>query len=202
MAALVLGLAVILFRHSGTFLVVDHPEKSDVLVITQGDSLDAQYWVGLRLLKEGYGRELLLDAHTDTMWFGRSQADLAGEFIRKTAGDAGNVKVCPIEVATTAQEAYAVGKCLKGQPVRAVLLVVSDYHSRRSLTMFSHLLPQYRWSITAVHDPKNFEPQWWRRREWVRTTVVEWEHLLWWEILDRWRLAPLRESGPETNAAE
>ena len=182
---------------------MDHPEKSDVLVITQADSLDAQYWMGMHLLKEGYGRELLLDAHTDTMWFGRSQAEQADEFIRKTAGAAaGYVKVCPIEVATTAQEAYAVGKCLQGQRVRAVLLVVAAYHTRRSLAMFSRLLPRYRWSVTAVRDPKNFEPQWWRRREWIRTTVVEWQHLLWWELVDRWRFAPLRDSGPETNAAE
>ena len=72
------GLVLILFRNSGSFLVVDNRERSDAIVITQADSLDLGYWMGLHLLAEGYGRELLLDARTDRMFFGRSQAEWAG----------------------------------------------------------------------------------------------------------------------------
>jgi hypothetical protein len=66
---------LITFRNSGNFLVVDNREKSDAIVITQGDSLDASYWMGLHLLTNGYGRELLLDARTNRIFFGRSQGD-------------------------------------------------------------------------------------------------------------------------------
>jgi DUF218 domain len=191
LAAVALGLLVILFRSSGDFLVADNRQKSDALVITQGDSLDGQYWTALRLLHEGYGRELLLDARTNLMLFGRSQAELADEFLKKTAGPAaGRVRVCPIAGDTTAQEVYEVGNCLKPIGARSVLLVVDDFHSRRSLAMFSRLMPQYRWSITAVSDPSRFGVRWWQKREWIRTTVVEWQHLLWWEFVDRWRFAP------------
>ena len=55
------GLVLILFRNSGSFLVVDNRERSDAIVITQADSLDMGYRMGLYLLAEGYGRELLLD---------------------------------------------------------------------------------------------------------------------------------------------
>jgi len=63
---------VITFRKSGNFLVVDNREKSDAILITQADSLDAQYWMGLHLLTDGYGRELLLNARADRIFFGRS----------------------------------------------------------------------------------------------------------------------------------
>lgn len=192
LALLAAGLVVIAFRSSGTFLVVDNHEKSDAIVITQSDSLDGAYWMGLRLLADGYGSELLLDARTDRIFFGLSQAEAANEFIGKTAaGFPGRVRVCPIMADTTAQEAYEVANCLKQRPIRSVLLVVDDFHCRRSLAMFSHLLPQYRWSIAPVTYPRNFGPQWWRKREWVRTTIVEWQHILWWEMVDRWRYAPL-----------
>jgi hypothetical protein len=147
--------------------------------------------MGVQLLTDGYGRELLLDARTNRTFFGRSQAEWAGDFITKTAANLpGQVKVCPITADTTAEEVYEAGNCLKGHSIRSVLLVVGDFHCRRSLAIFSRLLPHYHWSIAAVQDPMRFGGHWWLKREWIRTVLVEWQHLLWWEMVDRWRFAP------------
>jgi hypothetical protein len=202
LAAMGLCLLVVTFRNSGNFLVVDNREKSDAILITQGDSLDASYWMGLHLLTDGYGRELLLDARTDRIFFGRSQAEWADDFIRKTSASLpGRVKVCPITADTTAQEVYKVGNCLKGGLIRSVLLVVDDFHCRRSRAIFSRLLPQYRWSIAAVPDAARFGRHWWQKREWIRTALIEWQHMLWWEMVDRWRYAPVVGSLQETQSA-
>jgi uncharacterized SAM-binding protein YcdF (DUF218 family) len=191
LATVGLGFLAIALPNSGNFLVVDNRERSDAIVITQADSLDAAYWIGLRLLTAGYGRELLLDARSNRVFFGRTQAEAAIDFIKKTAaGIPGQVKVCPISADTTVQEVYQVGNCLKNSPIRSVLLLVDDFHCRRSLAIFSHLLPQYRFSIAAVPDASEFGPHWWRKREWIRTAVVEWQHILWWEMVDRWRYQP------------
>ena len=45
LTAVGLGLLAITFRNSGNFLVVDNREKSDAILITQGDLLDASYWM-------------------------------------------------------------------------------------------------------------------------------------------------------------
>ena len=187
--AVLLSIAgIILFRDSGSFLVADNRAKSDAIVITQGDSLDAAYWMGLSLLHEGYGRDLLVDARNNKVYFGRTQSEAAADFIQKTAADVpGQVRVCSIAADTTAKEAYEVGACLKGHGIHSVLLVVDSFHCRRSLLMFSHLLPQYRWSIAPVPVPGDFGTRWWRKREWIRTAVVEYQHLIWWELIDRWR---------------
>jgi DUF218 domain len=191
LAAIGLGLLVMVFRNAGNFLVVDNHEKSDAILITQGDSLDDAYWLALRLLNDGYGRELLFDARSNRIFFGRTQADWAADFIAKTAANLpGQVRVCPITGDTTAEEIYEAGKCLNGHSIHSVIIVVSDFHTRRSLTMFSRLLPHYHWSIAAVQDPMRFGGQWWRKREWIRTAIVEWQHLLWWKMIDRWRFAP------------
>jgi hypothetical protein len=201
LATIGLGLLVITFRNSGNFLIVDNREKSDALLITQADSLDASYCIGLHLLTDGYGRVLLLDARTDRIFFGRSQADWADDFIRKTTANLpGQVNVCPITADTTAQEVYQVGDCLKGGLIRSVLLVVADFHCRRSLAIFSRLLPQYRWSIAAVPDSARFGSHWWRKREWIRTALIEWQHMLWWELVDRWRYAPMVRPPQETRS--
>lgn len=128
LVAIGLILLVLAFRNSGNFLVVDNREKSDAIVTTQGDSLDAAYWLGIHLLSEGYGRELLIDARQNQIFFGRNQAEWARDFIQKTAsGVSGQAKVCPITAGTTAGEVYEVGNCLKGRSIHSVLLVVGDF---------------------------------------------------------------------------
>ena len=78
-------------------------------------------------------------------------------------------------------------KCLK-VPLSRVLLVTSDYHSRRALSVLRQELPQYHWSIAAVHDSSVFLAEhWWQRREWAKTALMEWMKLVWWEAVDRWR---------------
>jgi len=194
-AALIFGALIFLavgFRASGEFLVKDNRVKSDAIVITQGDHLDPAYWMGLQLLRQGYGGTLLMDARTDEISFGSSQAGSATEFMKRTAGELSDrVKVCPITADTTAEEALQVDDCLKRSRAHSVLLLSADFHTRRSLSIFSHLLPRYRWSVAPVTDGRRFGPQWWRKREWIRTAVVEWEHLVWWETLDRWRFRPV-----------
>ena len=100
--------------------------------------------MGLRLLTDGYGRELLLGARTNRVFFGRTQSEWARDFIEKTAANLpGQVKVCPITADTTAPEVYESGNRPKGRLVHSVLLVVDDFHTRRSLAIFSRLLPNY-----------------------------------------------------------
>ena len=195
MALLVLGLLVFAFQKSGSFLVLENGPTSDALVVTQGDSLDDAYWAGLHVLMKGEAHDLFVDARTDRIFFGQSQAALAEDFIRKTATEyVDRVHVCPITAATTAGETYQVQNCLRGRSIRSAMIVVGDFHTRRSVAIFSRLLPQYRWSAMPVHNQSTFDPHWWRRRVWIRTAVVEWQHLLWWELLDRWRFAPM--TGP------
>jgi hypothetical protein len=86
----------VLFRYGGAFLVVDNRQKSDAILVTQADSFDRPYWMGAHLLADGYAGEMLLDARTDHVFFGRNQAEWAGDFILQTAVRVpGRVSVCP-----------------------------------------------------------------------------------------------------------
>ena len=76
---------------------------------------------------------------------------------------------------------------LHPNPISSVLLVTSDFHTRRALSIFKSRLPNYRWSVAACRDDSVFQPDWWRRREWAKTAFMEWTKLIWWEAVDRWR---------------
>jgi uncharacterized SAM-binding protein YcdF (DUF218 family) len=88
---------------------------------------------------------------------------------------------------STAEEAKDVQRCLQDRNVKAIVLVTSDYHTRRALSTFRRRLPQYRWSIAATEEPATFGENWWQHREWAKTALWESMRMGWWEIVDRWR---------------
>jgi uncharacterized SAM-binding protein YcdF (DUF218 family) len=188
---LVLLLALLLFaRFAGSILVRDNPEKSDVIVVLAGDSQDERYRRGMELLRAGYARHLLLDASSDSHYFGHTPAEYAEAFLRQDAKNkdmASQVSVCAFELDSTLTETGYVGKCLEPFHPTNVLLVTSDWHTMRARSIFRHRLPQYHWSVAAAKDPRLFGIRWWRRREWAKITFNEWLKVIWWNVVDRWR---------------
>ncbi|HLI63924.1 MAG TPA: ElyC/SanA/YdcF family protein, partial [Terriglobales bacterium] len=148
-----------------------------------------RYSRGMELLRDGYGKHLLLDA-TTAITYGHSYADLAADMVARTAGPfADEVSVCPIDGDSTKQEAIMAKTCLKAlqPPPHSVILATDDYHTRRALSIFSDRLPQYRWTAAAAQNRFLYGQPWWKHREWAKTYLLEWQKLLWWELFDRWR---------------
>lgn len=182
-------IAVVFFVAAGNYLVVNNMRKSDAIVVLAGDEADDRYYRGLQLLRQGYGRNMLLDA-TTAITYGHSYTELAADLVARTAGqDASRVIVCPIEGDSTKEESTQVGACLATlQPVpHSVLIVTDNYHTRRALSIFENRLPQYHWSAAAADNPYLFGTPWWKHREWAKTYLTEWQKLIWWELFDRWR---------------
>ena len=70
---------------------------------------------------------------------------------------------------------------------RNVIVVTSDFHTRRALSVFTREIPAYKFSVAAAYNPSEFGVQWWRHRQWAKVNFDEWLRLLWWETIDRWR---------------
>src|ERR1051326_2617135 len=136
-AFLVLLLIFLLFALlAGRLLVRDHPEKSDVIVVLAGDSQDQRYRRGMELLRAGYGGHLFLDASSYPSYFGHSPAEYAENFLRQDAGDmAAKVSVCAFEDDSTFSETLFVVKCLEPLHPHNVLIVTSDWHTARALSV-------------------------------------------------------------------
>ena len=100
---------------------------------------------------------------------------------------ASSVSVCPTEGLSTKDESKDFEKCLQGEPVKSVLIVTSDFHTRRALDIFRRELPGRDYSAAAVRDDTQFGTRWWRHRQWAKTLVDEWMRLIWWKVVDQWR---------------
>jgi uncharacterized SAM-binding protein YcdF (DUF218 family) len=175
---------VVLAATSGRFLVVNQPRKSDVIVVLAGET-DRRPARGLELLDQGYASRLILDVPAGTKIYQWDQTELARKYVEGLP-QAGSVAICPIYGHSTRDEAQDVSRCLQGVSARRVLLVTSDFHTRRALSIFSHVLPA-DYSVAAAVDTREFGVQWWRHREWAKTNLGECTKLIWWELVDRWR---------------
>jgi len=186
--SIVIVIAAITFViRCAAFLIINRPQPSDAIVVLAGDSGDQRYWRGIELLHSGYAHELLVDARADQIIWGHTPADYAAAFVKSTASDPpGRIQVCAIRADSTAGEIAYVARCLEPLHPHSVLMVTSDYHTRRALSIAQHTMPQYQWSAAAAWNSTEFGSHWWQHRTWAKTTVLEWQRLLWWELVDRW----------------
>lgn len=175
---------------AGSFLVLNAPHKSDVIIVLAGET-DHRPNRGLALLRQGFAKELILDVPAEAKLFQWTDLELARNYVAALP-DADRISICPIFGLSTAAEAVESAKCATAVGAQEVLLVTSDYHTRRAISTFRKEAPQFRYSIAAVFDPLHFGTQWWRHREWAKVCIDEWVRLTWWETVDRWRFPSSR----------
>ena len=176
---------VALASQAARFLVVDEPTKSDAIVVLAGET-NVRPACALDLLRLGFAPHLFLDAETRDLIYDQRLTDIAQKYVNGLP-DAKRVSICPSVGFSTNEEADDVDRCLQPLGAHRVLLVTSDYHTRRALMIFRHRLPQYQFNAAAARNPQQFGEAWWTHREWAKVTFGEWSKMLWWEAVDRWR---------------
>ncbi|HEX4427598.1 MAG TPA: YdcF family protein [Terriglobales bacterium] len=181
--AALLGLALV--ADSGRFLIVDEPAKSDVIMVLAGDT-DLRPARSLGLLRQGYAPRIILNVPADAKVFGWSEPELARKYVDGLP-EAQSISICSIHGLSTKAEARDASLCLTQAGAKSVLLVTSDFHTRRALSTFKKEVPEYVYSVAATFNADEFGAQWWRHREWAKVNVDEWMRLSWWELIDRWR---------------
>ena len=179
-----------LVREAGFWLVVDTPQKSDLVVVLAGET-EQRPAKGLQMVSQGMAPRMLLDAPAAAQIYHRSQLELAQQYLSGQP-EAGKLSVCPIIGLSTRDEARDVGRCLADPSmglagVRRILLVTSDFHTRRALSIFRHEIPGVEFSSAAAYDPTQFGSRWWEHRQWAKIFFDECVRLVWWNGVDRWK---------------
>jgi hypothetical protein len=183
-ATVLLAIAVFL-GNAGKMLVVDAPESSDLIVVLAGET-DRRPALAIELLKRGYARKIILNVPAQAKVFESSELQLAQKYIQ-TLPQAGVISICPIEGLSTRDEARDAEKCLAREEGRRVLLVTSDFHTRRALNIFRKEIPGKVFSVAAARDDTQFGAKWWAHRQWAKTFLDEGLRWVWWKAVDQWR---------------
>jgi uncharacterized SAM-binding protein YcdF (DUF218 family) len=185
-ALLVLAILLAAFAtQAGYLLVINSPQPSDVILVLAGET-DQRPQRAFQLLHQGYARRIVLDVPAEGKEFGFSDVELAQKYLQQFP-DAASVSICPTEGLSTRDESHDAEKCLQKEAGNRILLVTTDFHTRRALSVFRHELRGRTFSVAAAHEDREFGESWWRHREWAKTCLYEWLRWTWWNAVDRWR---------------
>jgi DUF218 domain len=174
-----------LAANAGSFLVVDAPRPADIIVVLAGET-DRRPARALELLHQGYALRVLLDVPAEARIYDFTQLQLAEKYTQNLP-QAEAIRICPIAGLSTRDESHDVRQCLAGEPGSRVLIVTSDFHTRRALSIFRREVRGKSFSIAAAYDDRQFGRRWWIHRQWAKTFIDEWLRLLWWSAIERWR---------------
>ncbi len=180
----VLGLVTGFALNAGRMLVIDQPRTSDVILVLAGET-EHRPARALQLLGEGYTRKIVLDVPAEGQVYEFSLLQLAARYVENLPQKA-SISMCPIEGLSTKDEVREAEQCLAREGAKSVLIVTSDFHTRRALHIFQKEIPGISFSVAAVHDSTQFGTRWWAHRQWAKTLLDEWLRLIWWQCVDRW----------------
>ena len=167
---------------SARFLVVNEPRQADVILVLAGET-NVRLEKALQLASHGFGGRIIVNVPDWTRFYDHPELELAREWAQRQAFP---VTICPTHGLSTKDEARDTARCLDQEHARRVLIVTSDFHTRRALSTLSKELPDHEFSIAAAYDPAQFGTKWWEHRQWTKTNFYEWTRLVWWELIDRW----------------
>lgn len=185
MAAVFLGGCLLFTVEAGRFLVVDSPQPSDVILVLAGET-DHRPLRGIELLEKGYAGRLIIDVPAEARMYGFTDVELAQQYVQHLARPSA-VSICPITGLSTRDESHDAAKCLAREEGSRILVVTSDYHTRRALNIFRHEVRGKSFTVAAAYNSEEFGVRWWSHRQWAKTCLQEWTKWVWWTLIDRWR---------------
>ncbi len=185
LALAIAGVAVGLAAKAGSFLVIDAPQRSDAILVLAGET-DRRPKRALELLSQGYAHRIVLDVPSNAKLYEFTQIELAQRYIHDLPQGAA-ISICAIDGLSTKDEAKEAEKCLQQEDAKSVLIVTSDFHTRRALEIFRREFPGAEFSVAAARNDEGFGTRWWTHRQWAKTFVDEWLRFIWWKTIDQWR---------------
>lgn len=177
--ALIVAAAVLALFHTailsalGNFLVkAGPPEKSDIVVVLAGDGFGHRILTAGQLVKDGFAPKALISGPDGI--YGNYECDLAIRFAAKAGYPESYFIRAPHHARSTDEEVRVLTAKLRELGVKRMILVTSNYHTRRAGKDFHRIAPDLQIFVVAAPD-EYFQPDtWWRNREARKTFLYEW----------------------------
>src|SRR6516162_1736405 len=163
-----------ILRLAGNFWVVDEsPQASDAIVILSDDDYGAvRASRAADLYRASWAPRIVASGRTLRPYISIAelmQRDLTDRGVPATA-----VVRVPNRARNTLDEAGAVSEFLSAHGWKKIIVVTSNYHTRRARFIYEHVLaPGTELRILATPDPAYDLNSWWRKREGVKTFFYE-----------------------------
>jgi uncharacterized SAM-binding protein YcdF (DUF218 family) len=169
-----------LLQAAGQFLVVTgQPASADLIVVLGGDFWGSRVRTGAALAVAGYAPKVLISGplYWKETYF-VPESTLAIEMLARQGHRRELFEGFLVQGRSTIDEIRELASELRRRNVRDILLVTSDYHSRRACVAFFLEAPQIRARCIAAPDPAFAVDRWWEDATQRRRVRSEWTKLL------------------------
>lgn len=156
----------------GSYLVLDEPPvKADAIVVLGGDEFGMRTVKAAQLVQAGYAPYALLSGPPILL---AHESELMLAFALKQGYPASLFQQYPHDATYTREEETVFASELRRRGVHSILLVTSNFHTRRSTYLFRRIAPWLEIHTVAAPD-RFFTPgTWWQTRGGRKTFVLEW----------------------------
>ncbi len=174
LALLVVVLRTQILSALGAYLVhADPPQKADAALVLAGDGWGNRILKAAQLARDGYVPKVLVSGPDGA--YDNYECDLAIPFAVKHGYPASYFVHVEHQGRSTLLEAKAVLIEIRRMGIKRLMVITSDFHTRRSGFIFRKLAPDLQILVVAAPD-ENFTPDgWWHNREGQKTFLLEWQ---------------------------
>lgn len=193
-AALLYAVSAPVLTFMGNQLVHDDPPERADAAIVLASGLD-RVVEAAELFRSGYIPLILLTAEppvaAERFLWSRGIDIESGEARRRRILEALGVPPSSIIVLegvinSTADEAAVFARWAAGRPVRSLVVVTSPWHTARSRLTFLHAVEGR--GVKVLMRPASLAPfradTWWRSRATLREGVMEWQKLVYYQLVE------------------
>ncbi len=157
----------------GSYLVQSGPpQRADVVIVLAGDSLGNRILKAAELVRQGYAPRVLVSGPGG--FYGHHESELAIPFAVKAGYPESYFVPFENQAQSTMEEAKVTVSELRKMKAKRILLVTSDYHTRRAGKIFRAAAPDLTFIVVASPDFYFSSQSWWLNREGRKTFVTEW----------------------------
>lgn len=163
-----------IFSVLGSYLVhQDQPKHADLALVLAGDATGNRIVRAAELVRQGYVPKVVVSGPSGV--YGLHECDLAIPFAVRAGYPESYFVHFEHDAHSTQEEAANAAAELKRLGARHVLLVTSDYHTRRAGRILRAAAPDVEFTVVAAPDLYFSAGGWWHNREGRKTFLVEWE---------------------------
>jgi uncharacterized SAM-binding protein YcdF (DUF218 family) len=154
------------------------PRKADAALVLAGDGYGDRMRTGAELARHGFVSKVYVSGPEG--FYGLHEDELAIQWAVKAGYPTSYFVPLPLPhnaTSTRAEAAFVIPR-FRGDGIRSLIIVTSDFHTGRAGHIFRQMAPDMKITVVAAPDALFELRQWWRSREGRKAVFFEWSKTL------------------------
>lgn len=149
----------------------DGPRRADAAIVLGGDGYATRIVAAAHFAQAGYVPVVLVSGPE---MYGRHESDFTIAYAEKRGFPAALFRPVESGSDSTRSETAFLAEYVRVHQLHTILLVTSNYHTRRAARLFRHQNPELTVYVEPAPDPYYSPDDWWKSRGGQKTFLLEW----------------------------